>query len=89
MKFFIDTANIDEMIIRRNEVILWEGNRIRGALNQGLTLDELGLRAGDELFLPNDPALAGGGGMRPDQWFRIVSILLGIPFAVLGIARSF
>lgn len=55
-------ADLDDVEIRRGEQTIWEGETLQTAINDGSTLDQLSLRAGDELYLPVDngnPLLSG------------------------------
>jgi protein involved in polysaccharide export with SLBB domain len=45
-------ADINKMIIRRNGETIWNAGDTRTAVTDGLSLDRLHLRAGDEIFLP-------------------------------------
>ena len=45
------TANMDKLVIRRGTEIIWNEQDARTALNDGISLDRLHLRAGDELYL--------------------------------------
>ena len=45
------TANMDKLVIRRGTEIIWNAQDTRTALNDGISLDRLHLRAGDELYV--------------------------------------
>ncbi len=45
-------ANLDQMRIERIGDRLWEGDELRVVLAEGRTLDQLNLRGGDELIVP-------------------------------------
>lgn len=45
-------AKLQEMRIERRDERIWEGDRLAEAMNRGFTLDQLNLRAGDEIFIP-------------------------------------
>jgi protein involved in polysaccharide export with SLBB domain len=45
-------ADIDNMRIERSGVVLWEGEEIQTVLAEGRTLDQLNLRAGDQIVVP-------------------------------------
>jgi protein involved in polysaccharide export with SLBB domain len=49
-------ARMEKLRIERLEDILWEGERLEDAINEGATLDQMNLRAGDEIFLPQRAA---------------------------------
>jgi protein involved in polysaccharide export with SLBB domain len=46
------TADLNKPVIRRTGEIIWKANDTRVALTDGLSLDGLHLRSGDELFIP-------------------------------------
>lgn len=46
------SANLDEMRIERGQRRIWDGERMQEALRQGRTLDQLSLRAGDQIVVP-------------------------------------
>ncbi|HYC51309.1 MAG TPA: SLBB domain-containing protein [Gemmatimonadaceae bacterium] len=46
------TADLDKMVVRRTGEIIWQATDTRVALSDGLSLDALHLRSGDELFVP-------------------------------------
>ncbi len=57
-----ENAELNDMEIRRGEETIWEGETLQVAINGGSTLDQMNLRAGDELYLPEDngnPLLSG------------------------------
>lgn len=57
-----ENADLDEVEIRRGDQTIWEGETLQTAINDGSTLDQLSLRAGDELHVPVDngnPLLSG------------------------------
>jgi hypothetical protein len=45
------TADMSKAFVRRGGEVIWPRDSFRDALQQGLTLDQLNLRAGDELWL--------------------------------------
>ena len=45
------TADVGNMVIRRDGKVIWNAVDTRTALSDGLTLDRLHLRAGDELYV--------------------------------------
>jgi hypothetical protein len=48
----VATADINRMVLRRSGDVIWKSADVRVALTDGLSLDGLHLRAGDELFIP-------------------------------------
>ena len=47
----LQTADVGNMIIRRSGDVIWDSQDTRTALSDGLSLERLNLRAGDELFV--------------------------------------
>lgn len=45
-------ANVEQIKIQRGRDVLWEGDRLRTAVIEGRTLDQLSVRAGDGIFVP-------------------------------------
>ena len=45
-------ANLEKTVVRRDGQLLWNADATRAALVDGLSLDQLHLRAGDELVVP-------------------------------------
>ncbi len=52
------TANLDDMRISRGSLELMDGTEVRTALDEGRSLDQLGLQAGDEITVPLKPVRA-------------------------------
>lgn len=72
------TANsqIDRVRIERGQEILWESLELQSAFVEGRTLDQLNLRAGDEIVVP------GPGGNWYFQAFQVVAGIVSV--ALLG-----
>jgi protein involved in polysaccharide export with SLBB domain len=73
------TADLENMRIERSGLVLWEGDELEEVLAEGRTLDQLNLRAGDQIVLPAMPV----GGSRVWQVARWVlpaaaSVFFGI-----------
>lgn len=62
-------ADMGKMTIRRGTTVIWGQDDARTALTDGLSLDHLHLRAGDEIEI---------GARRHIQWFNAISLSLGI-----------
>lgn len=45
-------ANVERIRIQRGRDVLWQGDRLRNAVIEGRTLDQLSVRAGDGIFVP-------------------------------------
>ena len=48
----IQEARVEKMRIRRNGSQIWSGAKLQTAMARGATLEELGLRAGDQIDVP-------------------------------------
>jgi protein involved in polysaccharide export with SLBB domain len=72
-------ADYEHMRIERAGTILWEGEELQEILEEGRTLDQLNLRAGDQIVLP---AQAAGGSKvwRFARWAvpAAVSLVFGV-----------
>jgi protein involved in polysaccharide export with SLBB domain len=52
-------ARMERIKIQRGRDVLWDGDRLRAAVVEGRTLDQLGVRAGDAILVPErKPSLA-------------------------------
>lgn len=74
-------ANLNEMTIRRSGETIWNAQDTRTAVTDGLSLDRLHLRAGDEIYVPQNSHF---------NWMTIVqvgSVLLGAVVAVITLTR--
>jgi hypothetical protein len=76
-------ADPNKAFVRRGNQEIWPAEALREAIRQGLTLDQLNLRAGDELYL--DPKKQGHG-FNP---FTIFYTLSAVTSAIYLIARIF
>jgi protein involved in polysaccharide export with SLBB domain len=47
-------ADIEKVRIQRGRDVLWDGSRLRAAVIEGRTLDQLGVRAGDGIIVPEE-----------------------------------
>lgn len=72
-------ANMDKVRIERDRAVIWEGGRLRRAIADGKTLDQMGLRAGDQVVVPRR--------RDPEAKFRVLAILATIPVAVYGLTQ--
>jgi hypothetical protein len=46
------TASLDKVKIKRAKEVIWDGDRLREAMIEGRTLDQLSVRAGDAIDVP-------------------------------------
>lgn len=79
----LPTAKLASARVDRGGRRVWEGAALREALAQGLTLDQMNLRAGDELHVPLD------GGGRGSAVLRAASVIPGAVLAVVGVLGVF
>lgn len=75
------TADVNNMVIRRGGEVIWNAQDTRTALADGLSLDRLHLRAGDELYVDD----VKGGGI---SWTQVLSIV-GPIMGLLGALRYY
>lgn len=68
------SAKQQNIKIRRNGDVIWEGNTLQDAMVEGRTLDQLSLRAGDEVQVPGSGA----------SFSSIVHTLRAVPFIITG-----
>jgi len=74
------TAKMDKVKIKRGNETIWDGDELRQAIVQGRTLDQLNLRAGDEIEVP-------GKGSR--SWGDIIRSMYYLVPLSLAISRIF
>jgi len=72
-------ADLEEMRIVRGGNVILEGAALQEAVREGRTLDQLNLRAGEQLVLPEE----SGGGVS----FGLITSLLGVVTSIILIAR--
>ncbi len=78
-------AKIDEMQIEREMNRIWEGRSLQTAIADGHTLDELNLRAGDRVFIPERGRGVGGG----EATVRTFSVLIALPLTIAALIQIF
>lgn len=76
-------ADPSKVVVRRGNTEIWPRDALQEAMRQGLTLDQLNLRAGDELVL--DPRKRPGG----MSVFTIVGAIGGLASSVYFLAQIF
>ncbi len=72
-------ADLDDVRIERLGERVWEGDALELAINQGRTFDELGIRAGDQLVVPE--------GRSTGAILRI--LLISVPTTIFALSRIF
>lgn len=66
--------------IERGSQRLLEGDRLQQALARGLTVDDLNLRAGDQIVVPQ-------ARRDPESKWRVLGLILTVPVAIFTITR--
>ena len=79
------TARLDGIQVTRNGRVVLAGVDIETALRVGRTIDQLGLQAGDRLFVPQ----RRGGLGAVESPLRALTILLSIPFTIIALTQIF
>lgn len=79
---FARNANVEKVRVRRLGEPLIESKVFRQAMASGWDLDRLGVRPGDEIYVP------AGSGMSARDWVWVVSGVAGITFTVLRIVGA-
>lgn len=67
------SATLDDLRIERGAQVLIEGDELQERIREGYSLDQLNLRAGDQIVLPQPSAGQGSGGI-----IRTLGIVSGI-----------
>jgi protein involved in polysaccharide export with SLBB domain len=78
----LPNARMASARIERGSQRIWDGKGVRQALSAGWTLDQLSLRAGDALVVPND-----GGGWSGTV-LRAAALIPALVLAVVTVARN-
>lgn len=74
-------ADLNKLVVKRGEETIWGPAGTRVALADGLSLDKLHLRAGDEVYVPE---------RRRTQWSAILVALsstIAVTSAIIGLSR--
>jgi len=71
-------ADMKGIIIRRGPEVIWSDEATRTALIDGLSLDRLNLRAGDEIFVPTQHHIA---------WTTILTVAVSITSVLVTLIR--
>lgn len=78
-------ARINEIEVDRGGRRMLGGQVMQEAIREGRTIDQLDLRAGDRILVPQ-----GGGGIGSAEGaVRTLTLALSIPFTILALARVF
>lgn len=73
-------AELARMRVERGSDRVWEGAAMQQALTDGRTLDELNLRAGDNIVVPEEGSRAGA-------LLRAATVIPGAVLAVIGVIQ--
>ena len=73
-------AKVGDWRIERNGDRVWAGDPLRQAIAQSMTIDQMNLHTGDQIFVPRDRH-------DPEGTWRIIGILVTLPAAIYGITR--
>ena len=79
----LPTGRLAAARISRGGTRIWAGRGLQEAVRHGLTLDQMSLRSGDEIFIPQDP------GSRTSMALRVATALPAAVLALVGISRLF
>ena len=74
-------ADVAKATVRRGSLVLWEQGKVREAVVEGITLDQLGLRSGDEIVV---------GERRRRNWesvLRTSGYITGIVLSIYGLTQ--
>jgi len=74
-------AKFRDARIERDGQQVWTGDTLREAVAKGLTIDQMNLHTGDQIFVPRE--------VRKDSesTWRIIGILVTLPVAIYGLTR--
>ncbi len=82
---FAATADLKKMRITRSGEVLWEGEAVHDLITTGITLDALGIQAGDVFSVDLQPTR----NTNPVQRVQAIQYLLGIPISLFALAKLF
>jgi len=76
-------AKVGDLRVERSGERLWDGDALRQAITDGRTLDEMNLRAGDQVVVPSQNRTSAY------ELVRTAGILLGIPLTIFSLTKVF
>ena len=79
------TAKVEEILVERGADRIWEGRLLQAAMIGGRTLDQLSLKAGDRIFVPESGRGLGGS----QQSLRALGILFALPLTIAAVLQLF
>ena len=71
-------ANVNGIMVRRGEDVIWNAQDTHTALADGMSLDRMHLRAGDEIYVPQQ---------RHIQWWAVASFAISLAGIIYTLAR--
>lgn len=75
-------ANLKKIRIERIGVPIWKGEALQQAISEGATLDQMSLRAGDHVVVPERPVAA------KTEFARTAAVIIPAVVVVLGALRA-
>jgi protein involved in polysaccharide export with SLBB domain len=78
------TARMDKIEVQRGETPIWEPDPLQKAMAEGRTLDQLSMRAGDRVLIPQKKGLGGA-----ETTVRTLSLILSIPLSIFALTQIF
>jgi len=74
-------AKVGDWRIERNGERVWAGDPLRQAIAQNMTIDQMNLHTGDQIFVPRELHRDS------EATWRIIGILVTLPVAIYGLTR--
>ena len=74
-------AKVADWRIERNGERVWAGDPLRQAIAQNMTIDQMNLHTGDQIFVPRELHRDS------EATWRIIGILVTLPVAIYGLTR--
>lgn len=78
-------ARVDEITIERAGRRIWSAELVQQSIIEGRTLDQLGVRTGDRIRVPQ----RGAGLFAAGGWIQVVSMFLSLPLTIYGLVNLF
>jgi protein involved in polysaccharide export with SLBB domain len=76
-------AKLKDLRIERGGAVVWNARAVSQAIREGHTLDDVGLRSGDQFVIP------GRARGSPESTLRVMTLLLSIPVTIYTLTRIF
>ena len=74
-------ADVTEIKVLRGDRDIWDGEALQNAIIQGRTIDQLNLRSGDTVNVPEESQGLGGF----ESTLRTVGLILALPITIIGL----